>query len=95
MRYKIWVQIEEIDDDADRFENIEQPVCIKDFDNFPEAHRFLRSIATVFTERTPDGPWDEQNDDYTYPLEDVKTWEEEMQASDSDTDGEGQANIAR
>lgn len=48
MRYKLWVQVEEIDDEADHYENIEEPICIGDFDSSVEATERLYALGLLF-----------------------------------------------
>jgi len=47
MRYKLWLQIEQIDDDADTYENVSEPVCIGDFDTHREAEEKLYGLALL------------------------------------------------
>lgn len=47
MRYKLWLQIEQIDDEADEYENISEPVCIGDYDTHKEAEEKLYALALL------------------------------------------------
>ena len=47
MRYKLWLQIERIDDDADEYENVSEPVCIGDYDTHREAEEKLYALALL------------------------------------------------
>jgi hypothetical protein len=60
-RYKVWLQVEELDDDADEYENVSQPACVGDFDSYAEADRFFKSLVTALQ---PNG-----NEDIAYELE--------------------------
>ena len=46
MIYKVWIQIEEIDEEKDHYENVTEPECIAEFDSLKE--------ATEFTDNIPD-----------------------------------------
>lgn len=46
MIYKVWVQIEEIDETQDHYENISEPVDIKRFDTQAEAEAFVKGLET-------------------------------------------------
>lgn len=59
--YKVWLELEACDEDNDDYDDPEWPICLAEFDTFPEAHRFLRAMATLHQP--------EVNDDFAYPLE--------------------------
>lgn len=61
MRYKVWVQIEGIDEAKGEYNSVSEPICIKESGTYAEAHRVLCSLASLFDP--------EINDDYAYPLE--------------------------
>lgn len=44
--YKVWIEIEEIDEEADRYENVEG-FDIGEFSKFEEALRFAGELSTV------------------------------------------------
>ena len=44
MTYKVWVQVEAIDEEADSFENEGLPDCLGEFDTFEEAAAFIRAL---------------------------------------------------
>lgn len=61
IRYKAWLQLERVDDDAGSYEDASGPYCIGDFDDYPSADRFVKSLVTVLQ---PEG-----NDDIVFPLD--------------------------
>ncbi len=44
-RYKVWVQIEELDDEADEYENVSEPICIWDGDSLESAEDLLFGLS--------------------------------------------------
>ncbi len=37
--FKVWIEIEECDDDTDEYERVSPPVCLGTFDTYQEAER--------------------------------------------------------
>jgi len=46
--YKIWVQIEEVDEKWEKYENVSEPVCIGAFDTYGDAHDRFMGLALAF-----------------------------------------------
>lgn len=44
MKYKVWVQIEEVDHDSDHYENVTEPEDVAVFDTQDEAEAFVASL---------------------------------------------------
>ena len=44
MKYKVWIQIEEIDEEKDHYENITEPECIAEFDSLKDAEEYADKI---------------------------------------------------
>ena len=59
--YKVWLQVEECDHEAEEYTNTEGPICLDEFDTPEEANRFFRALATLFSPGN--------NSDYAYPVE--------------------------
>ena len=43
-KYKVWLQIEEIDDDADHYEDVGEPMPLMDFNTIEDAEKFLKTL---------------------------------------------------
>ena len=48
--YKVWVQIERVDDDLDRYENVTEEIEIGRFATCEAAERFVARIESLFKE---------------------------------------------
>lgn len=54
VRYKIWVQLERItmggedDDDVEDYQNIDEPICIGDFDDYSEGYARVQALGLLF-----------------------------------------------
>lgn len=66
MEYKVWVQIEEIDEDEDHYQNISEPECLVHTDTLEKAESFVSllrnsvkqyELAVVWTS----GQWNAEN----------------------------------
>ena len=44
--YRVWMQIEKIDEEDDCYENVSEPVPLGDFDTLEEAEAFQQTITT-------------------------------------------------
>jgi len=47
MVYKVWVQIEEIDEEANHYENVTEPVDVGRYDNLEEAKAVMDKIIAA------------------------------------------------
>lgn len=46
MKYKVWVEIEEIDEDKDRYENVSSfPVCVGVYDTLEDADKCVIELT--------------------------------------------------
>lgn len=43
-KYKVWIEIEQIDEDEDIYENIGEPQDIATFDSFEEAEAYVSEV---------------------------------------------------
>lgn len=48
MRYKLWLHLEEADDEADHYQDISEPICIGDFDHADEGTERLYALGLLF-----------------------------------------------
>ena len=48
--YKVWIEVEEMVEDEDRYENIDLPECLKEFDNLEDAEIFRDCVTAAFAE---------------------------------------------
>lgn len=44
MKYKVWMEIEEIDEDSGHYESLECPVSLREFDTLEEAVEFQNKM---------------------------------------------------
>ena len=44
--YRVWVEIEKIDEENDSYENVSEPVPLGDFDTLEEAEVFQQTIES-------------------------------------------------
>lgn len=49
--YKLWVEIEEYDDETEEYQDVGEPVDIGIFETFDDAQAFLDSLELSFTGR--------------------------------------------
>ena len=55
-KYKVWIQIEEIDEEQNHYEDIDLPFALGTFDNLPSARRFVDDKLIMLREQSPDFP---------------------------------------
>jgi hypothetical protein len=53
VHYKVWVEIEEIDDDNDHYERVDEPFAIGDHDTIVDARLQAYSLARLFNGLIP------------------------------------------
>ena len=53
MIYKIWMEIEEIDDDKGHYESLDCPVSLRAFDTLEEAVKFQEEMSSAHYQIIP------------------------------------------
>ena len=53
MKYKVWVHIEEIDEEADHYEDVARPIGVGEFETIEDAQQRVGDIYNVFMHAHP------------------------------------------
>ena len=52
MTYKVWISVEEIDEDNDHYEDVGLPDSLGEFPNFLEAANFVEGLVVMYNPET-------------------------------------------